>query len=168
MKKIYPYIFPAVALAFLLFLSYRWYVVRTQRDSTVTPFDEGVVVENLSQDEANKILKGVGDLKTVELTAEEKTTAAGQIRYEVKDGKIRFSVQADLPKLSTGSYQVWIKEVGTEAKKKAFSLEIGKAGYVGTASLAESALPFEVVVTKETGDISKMGEVVLSGRINKN
>ncbi len=166
MKKLYPYIFPAIALAFLVFLSYRWYSLRTQRDGSMTPFEDGVTVESLSQADAQQILKGVGDLKTVELTGAQ--TASGQIRYELKDGRVRFSVQAELPKLKTGVYQVWLKEVGTEAKKKAFALEYGKAGYIGTASVAESSLPFEVVVTKETQDAGAMGEVVLSGRINKN
>lgn len=167
MKKLYPYVFPAIALAFLIFLSYRWYSLRTQRDSSMTPFEEGVMVESLSQADAQQILKGVGDLKTVELTGAQ-TTGAGEIRYEIKDGRVRFSVQAELPKLKTGMYQVWLKEVGTEAKKKAFVLEYGKAGYIGTASVAESSLPFEVVVTKTSQDATEMGEVVLSGRINKN
>lgn len=167
MKKLYPYIFPAIALAFLLFLSYRWYSLRTQRDSSITPFEEGVAVESLSQDDAQQILRGVGDLKTVELTGSQ-PTANGEVRYEIKDGRVRFSVQADLPVLKAGIYQVWLKEVGTDAKKKAFTLEYGKAGYIGTASVAESSLPFEVVVTKEAQDASDMGEVMLSGRINKN
>ncbi len=171
MKKLYPYIFPAIALAFLVFLTYRWYALRTQRDGLVTPFEEGVIVENLSTDDAQKILKGMGDLKTVELTSEKsdtKTPVIGQVRYEVKNSKVNFSVQADLPKLKTGSYQVWLKEVGTEAKKKAFVLEFGKGGYMGTASVAESSLPFEVVVTNQSADSAVMGEVILSGRINKN
>jgi hypothetical protein len=52
-----------------------------------------------------------------------------------------------------------VKEIGSEAVQ-AFMLEMGKGGYIGSASVSEATLPFELVVTN--------GETqVLSGRINK-
>jgi hypothetical protein len=158
MKKFLPYVFPAIVLVILLFLAYRWYTVRTQRDGKVSPFADSVTVENLSQDDAKRILRGVGDLKTVQLTG--KGEVSGQVRYEIKDGKVNFSVMAELPNLKTGNYQVWIKEVGSDSKKQAFILEEEKGGYVGSASVAETTLPFMIVVTQ--GD-----ETVLSGQVNK-
>jgi hypothetical protein len=158
MQKLLPYLLPAVVLLIVIGLGYRWYSLRTQRDGKVSPFAESVVVENLTQDDANRILKGVGDLKTAELTGNGDVT--GQARYEIKDGKVRFSINADLPTPKQGSYQVWIKEIGSEARKMAFVLEMGKGGYVGSASVPEATLPFELVVT--SGDTQ-----VLSGRINK-
>jgi hypothetical protein len=155
MRKFLPYVFPAVVLMVLLFLAARWYSVRTQRDGQVSPFADAVTVENLSQTDAQRILRGVGDLKTVQLTGEGEV--AGQVRYEVKDGKVRFSVMAEVP---TGAYQVWIKEVGSDAKKQAFTLEAGKGGYIGSASVPEATLPFEILVTR--GD-----DTVLSGQITK-
>jgi hypothetical protein len=153
-----PYIFPAIVLVILLFLAYRWYSVRTQRDGKVSPFADSVTIENLSQDDAKRILRGVGDLKTVQLTGQ--GDVSGQVRYEIKDGKVNFSVMAELPTLETGVYQVWIKEVGSDAKKQAFTLEEGKGGYIGSASVAETTLPFMILVTQ--GD-----QTILSGQVSK-
>lgn len=158
MQKLLPYVFPAVVLLIVIILAYRWYNVRTQRDGKVSPFAETVSIENLSQDDAKRILRGVGDLKTAKLSGEGEN--GGEVRYEIKDGKVRFSVMAELAALKTGTYQVWVKEVGSEAKKQAFVLEAGKGGYIGSASVPEATLPFEVVVT--TGET-----VVLTGRVNK-
>lgn len=157
-KMFLPYVLPAIVLLIVLGLGYRWYTLRTHRDGKVSPFAETVNVENLSQTEATSLLKGVKDLKTVELSGIGDTV--GQARYEVKDGKVRFSVNADLPSLKTGDYQVWVKEVGSEAKKAAFVLVLEKGGYIGSAAVSEASLPFELVVTN--GDTQ-----VLSGRINK-
>jgi len=157
-KMFLPYVLPAIVLLIVLGLGYRWYSLRTQRDGQVSPFAETVNVENLTQAEATSLLKGVKDLKTAELTGVGDTT--GQARYEIKDGKVRFSVSADLPKPKTGAYQVWVKEIGSEAKKEAFKLELGKGGYIGSAAVSEASLPFELVVTN--------GETqILSGQINK-
>lgn len=158
LQKLLPYVFPAVVLLIVIILAYRWYNVRTQRDGKVSPFAETVSIENLSQDDAKRILRGVGDLKTAKLEGTGEN--GGEVRYEIKDGKVRFSVMAELATLKTGSYQVWVKEVGSEAKKQAFVLEAGKGGYIGSASVSEATLPFEVVVT--TGET-----VVLTGRVNK-
>ncbi|HCC84294.1 MAG TPA: hypothetical protein DEP87_01285 [Candidatus Pacebacteria bacterium] len=158
MQKFLPYVFPAVVFVIVAVLAFRWYSIRTQRDGKVTPFAETVTVENLSQDDANRILKGVGDLKTAEL--EGSGEVGGQVRYEIKDGKVRFSVMAEVPAPETNAYQVWIKEVGSEAKKLAFILTAGKGGYIGSASVSETTLPFEVVVTLND-------QIVLTGRVSK-
>jgi hypothetical protein len=100
MQKLLPYVFPAIVLLIVIGLGYRWYALRTARDGKVSPFAQTVSVENLSQDDAARILKGVGDLKTAELSG--LGAAAGQVRYEIKDGKVRFSVSADLPAPKTG------------------------------------------------------------------
>jgi hypothetical protein len=158
MRRFLPYVLPALVLVIVLFLAYRWYSVRTQRDGKVSPFAESVTVENLSQDDASRILRGVGDLKSAELTG--KGEVSGTVRYEIKDGKVNFSVMAEVPAPKTGEYQVWVKEIGSDAKKQAFKLVAGKGGYIGSASVSEATLPFEVVVTR--GD-----ETVLSGKVTK-
>jgi hypothetical protein len=159
MQKIYPYIFPAIALVFVIFLVFRWYNLRTQ-EGDISPFGEGVEIENLSQEEAERVLKGSGDFKTVGLIGDD---FVGQVRYEVRDSKVRFSVTANLPVLEKGAYQVWLKEVGGDFKSKAFTLDYGKAGYVGSAAINKDSLPFEVIVSQEQMSDNILEEELLKG-----
>lgn len=159
MKKVYPYVFPVVALLFVAFLAYRWYSLRTA--PTETSLGEGVQIENLSQTEAERVLRGTGDFKTVDLKGN--PDFSGKLRYEVRDGRVYFSVMADLADLESGSYQVWVKNVGSEMANLAFPLEVGKAGYVGSAAVSVEDMPFEVMVTRQNVGQVEMGEVVLSG-----
>lgn len=153
MKKFQPYIFPAVALLIVIFLLYRWYDMRNGQATRPIEFGEGVEIENLSQTELGSVLRGAEDVQTIELQpenqADAETTAAGVIRYDVEDDKIRFSVMAELPELAQGAYQVWLKEIGGNGIRKAFSLEPGKGGMTGSAAVSTELLPFEVVVSKE-------------------
>lgn len=163
MKKYYPYIFPVIALLFVVFLAFRWYRTSTQSNGEISPFGEGVEIENLSQEEAQRVLKGVGDFKSVELTGD--NDFLGQVRYEIQDEKIRFSVSADLPILEKGEYQVWLKEVNGEAKRKVFVLDYGKAGFIGSAAISAKILPFEIIVSQEMLNDEKLEEILLRGVI---
>ncbi|HYD35048.1 MAG TPA: hypothetical protein VD999_03185 [Vitreimonas sp.] len=165
MKKYLPFVFPAIALLIVLFLGYRWYSMRTDRTGVVSTFGEGVEIEDLTGSEQDSVLRGAGDYKTVTMTGQGE--AAGSIRYEIKDGKVRFSVNADLAELSQGQYQVWLKAVGSDAKRKAFVLENNKAGFMGSAAIDATTLPFEVIVSKEVRPDDTIEEVVLQGTINK-
>jgi hypothetical protein len=165
MKKFLPFVFPAIALAVILFLGFRWYNARTERTGQVSDFGEGVEIEDLSGTEQNKILKGVGDFKKVELKGEGENM--GEIRYEIKDGKVRFSVMATLPELTEGEYQVWLKKVGGEETRKAFVLESGKSGYVGSAAIDETLLPLDVIVSKELRPDTTVEEILLTGTLQK-
>lgn len=173
MKNITPYIFPIVALLVVVFLLYRWYDMRTEQVDRPVEFGEGVEIENLSEAELGSVLRGAENVKTVELQAPQanvesagEAVGSGVIRYDIADNKVRFSVLADLPALEVGAYQVWLKEIDGEGIRKAFSLESGKGGMMGSASVASDLLPFEVVVSKETtaGD-ETMEAVVLRGVI---
>lgn len=163
MKKYYPYVFPALALLVVGVLAFRWYNMRTQRDGQITTFGEGVEIENLSESDADRILRGVGDYKTATLSGEGETQ--GQVRYEIKDDKVNFSVIADLPALEAGNYQVWLQDADGLSKSKAFVLEVGKGGFMGSGSLDAEKMPFEVVVSVEKTDDSEMEEVVLKGMV---
>lgn len=168
MKKYIPFIFPALALAIVVFLGYRWYTSQTMKsDGQISEFGEGVQIEDLSTDQVNKLKPtGAKDIPSIELTGEGE--AAGQVRYELAEGKVAFTVSADLAAPKAGEfYQVWLKEVGGESKKKAFKLEFGKGGYVGWGAVSEDTLPFEVVVTKETNDDDQLEVVQLSGIVQK-
>ncbi|NCN45379.1 MAG: hypothetical protein COU63_01495 [Candidatus Pacebacteria bacterium CG10_big_fil_rev_8_21_14_0_10_36_11] len=165
MKKFYPYIFPAAALLFVFFLLFRWYNLRTQREGMTSLLSDGVKIENLEPAEATGFLKGTKDFKTENL--EGAGADLGEVRYEVKDGKVSFTVSAVLPKLSTGKYQVWLKETDSEGKRKAMVLEYSKGGYVGSASISSSTLPFEIIVSKEMNDDAQLEEILLKGMISE-
>jgi hypothetical protein len=166
MKKVLPFVFPLVALIIVVFLAYRWYNLNTaNRTGQINDVGEGVEIEDLSEAERNNIVRGVGDFKQVELkTAPGNDEAAGGIRYEVKDGKVRFSVTADLPTIAGGRYQVWIKS-GDQPTQKAFILEATKGGYLGSAAVSATELPLEITVTREMTDDDTMESTILLGNI---
>lgn len=151
MKSFAPYIFPAVVVLVLGVLIARWYGNRAQVSEDI--FSEGVQIENLSQEELEKTLSGVGDFTSVDL---EPAPAAPEneggsleniIRYEIADGKVRFGVIAGLEKAEE-TYQVWLREINGDTSRQAFTLEYGKGGYVGSAALSADLLPFEVLITR--------------------
>lgn len=165
MKRFTPYIFPLIVLAIVFFLVYRWYNMRSQ-PTTDGEVGEGIKIENLSDADANSILRGTGDFQTAPLQAAENTTSevlgAGSIRYELKDGKVRFSVAADLPESET-PYTVWIRTSNSDNLTSAFTLEVGKGGYVGTAAVSEDMLPLEVIVSQATTKEQALNSVILRG-----
>jgi hypothetical protein len=165
MRKYLPFLFPAIALLIVLFLGYRWYAAQTVSPAgQISDNGEGVKIEDLSAEEVKKI-NGAKDLPTVDLKGAGEV--AGQVRYEVRDGRVNFTVSADLPELTEGQYQVWLKKTDSEARTKVFVLENNKAGYMGSASVAADMLPFEVIVSKEMTDDNQLEVTVLSGVIQK-
>ncbi len=176
MKRFTPFIFPAIVFLIVAFLVWRWYDLRAERAAQRLDFGEGVEIENLSDAEQEAVRTGAGDFETVALERTESAdgqaplagmeNAAGVFRYEVQDDRVVFSVMAELPESSDGMYQVWLKEVDGETTRKAFSLEMGKGGYEGSAAVASELLPFEVLVTKEMTDDETAEAVILRGVVN--
>ena len=160
MQRIYPYIFPAVALLFVLFLLFRWYSLRTQREGLTSLLDEGTMIEEL--DSTNGLTAGVDDYDMVELEGED-PAYLGEVRYEIVDGQLLFSVSASLPTPDSGFYQVWLRQ--DDAQRRAFMLEYAKGGYMGSASIDAGTLPLEVVVSRELSDDNLLEEVLLTGTI---
>lgn len=169
MKRVLPFIFPVAALLIVAFLAFRWYGQQSQSNGDIAEFGEGVEIEELSEAERSRVMQGAGDYTSVSLEQPNEATepAAGQVRYEVSDGKIRFSVFGNLPELASGFYQVWLKATDSEAIRKAFVLEMAKGGYTGSAAISEETLPFEVLVTREQNDDDTPEEVVLRGVVTK-
>lgn len=167
MKRFTPYIFPLIVLAIVFFLVYRWYSMRS-KPTDISNTGEGIEIENLSDTDAKSIMRGAGDFKTAPMEKGDQSAAEsmGSIRYEVKDGKVRFSVSADLPQSET-QYTVWVRKAGTTNLTNAFTLEMGKGGYIGTAAVSADLLPLEVVVTKTSNKDDAMNQVVLKGVIDK-
>ncbi len=165
MKKFIPFIFPAAAAAIVLLLAFRWYSMKTnQPDENQSLFTEGVQIENLTESEIESVVKGTGDYKSIQMSAEDEG-AMGDIRYEIKDGKVVLSVMATLDDMADGQYQVWFKEVAGDAIRKAFVLEMNKGGYMGSASVPSDVLPFEVLVSKEMNNDDQMEELLLKAVI---
>lgn len=164
MQKIYPYIFPAVALLFVLFLLFRWYNLRTSREGMTSLLNEGVTINELTEDEKSNLMMGAGDYEIAELTGED-PAMMGEVRYEIRDGELLFSVNATLP-VDNSRYQVWLRQTEGAAQRKAFALTYSKAGYIGSAVLDAGTLPLEVVVSREATDDAILEEVLLTGTIS--
>jgi hypothetical protein len=164
MKKVLPFIFPLASLAIVMFLAFRWYSNRTDRGN-ITPFAEDVAIEELTTEESTMALGGVGDFETVELASQTEGDQTGTVRYEVNEGKVTFSVTANVENSPEESYQVWLKDPNSEAVRRAFALEYIKGGMSGTAAISSETLPFEILISKDSTDAQVPSEVILKGLI---
>ncbi len=168
MKKYTPYIFPLIVIVIVFFLVYRWYSLRTQRSPMPSESANGLQIEELSQDQINTVLRGSQDVNTSKLepaVSEGKPPQGrGSIRYVIADGKVHFSVAADLPASET-AYRVWVRTPNANDVTQAFMLEVGKGGYMGSASIPESKLPVEIIVTTASDKAEVVKSVILKGSI---
>ncbi|MDQ5951839.1 MAG: hypothetical protein QG639_1120 [Patescibacteria group bacterium] len=168
MQRFTPYIFPLIVLAIVFFLVYRWYNMRSQPTDLAS--GEGIEIENLTDEDVDSIIRGTGDFQTAPLERTEDSTSevegVGSIRYEIKDGRVRFSVSADLPEPES-PYNVWIRTAGSDNLTNAFSLELGKGGYMGTAAVSEDQLPLEVIVSQASDKNEVMNQVILKGTVEQ-
>lgn len=148
MKRYTPYILPLLVVGVVFFLVVRWYNQRSQQvDDSL--FAEGVEIENLSEEEAQN-LQSTNDFELVELEpASEESSVSGSVRYDVDEERVRFTVSVLDEAEDPADYTVWLKEVGGQALRQAFALEMKKGGMIGSASLPADLLPFEVLVTDE-------------------
>ncbi|MBD3250382.1 MAG: hypothetical protein GF381_02330 [Candidatus Pacebacteria bacterium] len=161
-KKYYPFIFPAVALIIVGFLAFRWYKLRTQRERDLSL--QQVEIENLTPEESDIVKQDTG-AEVVDLENGEEIRGMGEVRYTIKNNKVLLSVNATLPEID-GQYQVWFKPEGSEVTRKAFVLDMGKGGLMGSAAVSTDLLPFEVVVTEELSPADEMMETeVLRGMV---
>ncbi len=142
-KKYYPFIFPAIALILVLFLAFRWYNLRTQRNQQEE--QESPLIENLTEEEMEQIVQGDESVQTIELEGE----GTGQVRYTITDDRVLFSVSANLDRDAAGTYQVWIQQPEAAQADKAFILDYGKGGFMGSASVPADQLPFDLVISLE-------------------
>ncbi|PIR58768.1 MAG: hypothetical protein COU69_03850 [Candidatus Pacebacteria bacterium CG10_big_fil_rev_8_21_14_0_10_56_10] len=166
MKRILPFIFPIIALIIVIFLAFRWYSTQTQRDGEIPEFAEDTEIESLSESEINRVIAGVGDFETLMLESTS-PDVIGQVRFEVAQDRLTFSVQAALPDLDRGLYQVWLKATDSAALRKAFQLENIKGGWTGSAAVSADILPFEVLVSREISDDDRLEDVILRGTLER-
>lgn len=172
-KKYTPYVFPLLVFLLVFFLVFRWFQLRSQRANNELNFSEGIQIENLSEDEQRSMLQGAGDFDTVELSQETsedsddammQSKATGVIRYEMVDGKVRFSVIVTA--MGTDEYHVWLHDTDTNELSPAFDLVEGKGGLVGTAAISTDLLPVEVVVSTSSDKSTALENVVLRGMLS--
>lgn len=164
-QQLTPYIFPLVAILIVFFLVFRWYRMNTQNPGLVSDFGEQVQVQDLTSEERNSILRGTDDVATIALQPEGEATATGEVRYDHSGERVLFSVSADLPPLTEGVYQVWLRDTTQQSVKPVFTLEANKGGYLGSSSLSSAALPVEVVVSQETTVGEKPTRIIMTGTI---
>jgi hypothetical protein len=162
LKQFLPFIFPSAAIVLVFILAFRWYRLRNDQIGKISEFAQGIEIEDLTEAERSSTLSGVKDVKTVELQGDAEEVM-GEIRYELSDDKVKFSVTAALPQEDASQYQVWLKEVDGQAVRKAFTLEMLKGGYSGSAAISTETLPFEVVVSKEVVNDNLMEQILLRG-----
>lgn len=161
-KQYYPFIVPTISLLLVLFLAFRWYNLRTQRNDIADVTQ--VEIENLSQDEL-MVVQGASDVSTVDLESEDGEPAVGQIRYKVDGERVLITVNADLPDSEGAAYQVWLSEA-EKLPQPVFTLEKTKAGYLGSASIDLDRLPLELIITNQAEKTdNQMGEQLLKGMI---
>lgn len=146
LKKIVPYIFPILAIAFVLFMFVRWYSARVAEQGKTLLSDE-LEISTLTQEHEESIILGTADFSTVAMSSEGESK--GEIRYQLLDDKLNFTVTANLPD-SKEAFAVWLREIDGDTKKKVFTLLYSKAGYIGSASVPAEVLPVEVVVSTES------------------
>lgn len=162
LKKYYPFIVPTIALLLVIFLAFRWYNLRTQREDMTMEND--IEIETLTPEEELGIIQGTEDVSTVPLDSEVDEPVLGQVRYRIEDERILLSVSADLPEEE--QYQVWIRAEDEEMPRRAFELSFNKAGFTGSGSLSTELLPFEVIITQEPSDLETvMDQALLKGMV---
>lgn len=168
MKKYTPYIFPLIVIVIVFFLVYRWYSLRTQRGNTAADLNSDIQIENLSPEQLSSVLRGTEDVNTTQLepatTGEAAPVGRGSIRYVIENGRVNFSVSADLPDSDT-AYRVWIRSQNGTDLTEAFMLETSKGGYTGSASIPQDKLPVEVIVSTAAQESEVLTTVLLRGNI---
>jgi len=175
MRKILPFIFPLMALLIVLFLLYRWYGLRTNRQGRINTDDSRIQVEELNSSATPGARisprPGIADMKSIELQPEASPSAQifaqaqGSIRYEITGDEVYMNVFADLPSLTTGDYQVWWQANNTLVK--AFTLVAEKGGHMGAMTFDLGRLPVEVIVSYEVKDDDVLEQTVLKARFEK-
>ena len=161
LKNFAPYALPLLAILFVLFMFVRWYKAKTNT-SPESMLNSQLEVSDLSLEEEESIIKGTTDYETV--VFETDSEASGEIRYQIVDDKLHFTVTANLPD-SVEAYAVWLKEVDGSSKKRVFNLDYSKAGYIGSAAVPAEILPVEVVVA-EASDLM-LEDALLHGVIEE-
>lgn len=164
LQALLPYLFPLIAIIFVVIMFARWYKGKTAEKPVSLLDSQQLQVESLPANVQNDIIKGASDYKMLSMQG---ATGAGELRYQIKDGKLTFTVTANLPE-SKEDYAVWLMDASGSSKRRVFNLEFGKAGYVGSAVVSADVLPVKVLVVKASDlmlqDILFQAEIVAESK----
>jgi len=141
LQSLLPYLFPLIAIILVVVMFARWYKGKTA-EAPVSLLDSQLEVESLPAQMQDSIIKGATDYKMLNMIGVDQ--AVGELRYQIKDDKLSFTVTANLPS-SKEEYAVWLSDMDGTAKKRVFN---SKAGYVGSAMVSDDILPVKVLVSK--------------------
>ncbi len=144
LQSLLPYLFPLIAVILVVVMFARWYKGKTA-DAPVSLLDSQLEVESLPAQMQDSIIKGATDYKMLNMVGVDQ--AVGELRYQIKDDKLSFTVTANLPNAKE-DYAVWLSNMDGAAKKRVFNLKYSKAGYVGSAMVSDDILPVKVLVSK--------------------
>lgn len=144
LQNLLPYLFPLIAIILVVVMFARWYKGKTA-DVPVSLLDSQLEVESLPAQVQDSVIKGATDYKMLNMIGVDQ--AVGEVRYQIKDDKLSFTVTATLPS-SKEDYAVWLTDINGDAKKRVFNLKYSKAGYVGSAMVSDDILPVKVLVSK--------------------
>lgn len=144
LQSLLPYLFPLIAIILVVVMFARWYKGKTA-EAPVSLLDSQLEVESLPAQVQDSIIKGATDYKMLNMIGVDQ--AVGELRYQIKDDKLSFTVTANLPS-SKEEYAVWLSDMDGTAKKRVFNLKYSKAGYVGSAMVSDDILPVKVLVSK--------------------
>jgi hypothetical protein len=144
LQNLLPYFFPLVAIILVVIMFARWYKGKTA-EAPVSLLDQQLEVQALPSEMQDNIIKGATDYQVLNMIGTNQ--AVGEVRYQIKDDKLNFTITANLAE-SKEEYAVWLADVNGDAKRRVFNLVYSKAGYIGSASVSDDILPVKVVVTK--------------------
>lgn len=149
MKALIPFILPLVVLIILGAAFWRW----VQNNSKPEISDQAASVEVTDVDEAttSELARGAADVPTVTMVAPENapadtTDSQARVRYQISGDTASLLVLASLANPAE-TYTVWFKPANSDVLTRAFVLEEGKGGLMGTASVPVSSLPLTVYLT---------------------
>lgn len=158
MKKYLPFVLPALSVLLVLFFAIRWYQEKTTASLPTPEVSAGAEIEELSVNELaslEQMSQGIGNYQKVMLTG---VNDSGEVRFEKKDGKIYFTVTANLAELTADTYRLWLKTAHSQEFVASKTFAFNKAGFVAATVVGADKLPLTLEV--------RQGEtVVLSGQL---
>jgi hypothetical protein len=168
MKKLVPFVFPLIAILIVIVAAVRWYSDHSAQSGKISDTAATTQVEpngatgsgNLSHATSAK------DAHTVFLSGQ--APAQGEVRSEIKNGTVWYTITADLPKQKTEKYLVWMVTSTSAVPKKVFLLEQNKGGFIGSGSVSTSLLPITFEITLEKNQPNISSNIILSGILSNN
>jgi len=161
MKKYLPIILPIAALALVAFLGMRWYRSRELTEVSMPEVASSAPINPMTNDDRatlDRLAQGLGDYQAVNLDAAGHN-AVGEIRYQIVDDRVLFSVNANLDTTTGTQYHVFIKTADSDQAQDIGTLADTKGGLIASHSLSVNSLPLTV-------EIRDGENVILTGTIN--